>query len=329
MACGRTIERAFALGLAILTLAFATFPVRSPVGKGDVTVDVSGGYARLVFAIRDDIDATARLAGNVLIVSFSKPTIAGIDRVAAQATDYIGAARRDPDGRAVRMGMARKVKVNSIRAGEKFFVDLLPDTWSGAPPGCRKMSSRSWPDARARPSGSSVSRARVRMAQEAAAGARACGSQPTFMRFVFDVPDQTAVTADRAKDRLTLTFDAPITFDLADAEASLPASVASINAEVEQDSDAGSFRLSLQGRCPHLPRRQELRCRCCLAPSRSRGHAERAWQSRPRTRPSKPARWKRIRAKGQRRAPSPQPRRGWQTSRWSQHRRPSPRSLRQ
>ena len=59
--------------------------------------------------------------------------------------------------------------------------------------------------------------------------------QPTFTRFVFDVSDQTAVTADRAKDRLTLTFQAPITFDLADAEATLPASVASINAEAEQD----------------------------------------------------------------------------------------------
>ena len=56
------------------------------------------------------------------------------------------------------------------------------------------------------------------------------------MRYVFDVPDQISVSADRAKERLTLTFDAPIPFDLADAEAALPAAVAAINAEVEQDS---------------------------------------------------------------------------------------------
>ena len=61
-------------------------------------------------------------------------------------------------------------------------------------------------------------------------------NQPTFTRYVFDVPDQTAVSADRASERLTLTFDAPLPFDLTDAEAALPPTVAAINAEVEQDS---------------------------------------------------------------------------------------------
>ena len=136
MACGRTIPRAFALGLAVFAMAFAVVsPSVAEPAKGDVTVDVSGGYARLIFAIGDDIDATARLAGNVLIISFSQPTMAGIGRLAAQAPDYISAARRDPDGRAVRMAVARKVKVHSITAAGKFFVDLLPDSWSGAPPG--------------------------------------------------------------------------------------------------------------------------------------------------------------------------------------------------
>ena len=242
MACGRTIPRAFALGLAVFAMAFAVVsPSVAEPAKGDVTVDVSGGYARLIFAIGDDIDATARLAGNVLIISFSQPTMAGIGRLAAQAPDYISAARRDPDGRAVRMAVARKVKVHSITAAGKFFVDLLPDSWSGAPPGLPQDVVEEL---------ARLAREAERLERRAHQSAVAkkpppvrvhVASQPTFMRYVFDVSDQTSVAADRAKDRLTLTFDAPIVFDLADAEASLPASVASINAEVEQDSTLVRF----------------------------------------------------------------------------------------
>ena len=40
---------------------------------------------------------------------------------------------------------------------------------------------------------------------------------------------------------MTLSFDAPLTFDLTDAEADLPPVVASINAEAEQDSSLVRF----------------------------------------------------------------------------------------
>ena len=43
-------------------------------------------------------------------------------------------ARRDPDGSAIRLSLARRVTVNTMTAGERVFIDLLPDTWTGAPP---------------------------------------------------------------------------------------------------------------------------------------------------------------------------------------------------
>ena len=98
-----------------------------------------------------------------------------------------------------------------------------------------------WRDARAKASGWNALRARARWPRRPPSVRVRVASQPTFVRYVFDVPEQTAVTADRAKDRLTLTFDAPITFDLADAEAAQPPSVASINAEAEQDSTLVRF----------------------------------------------------------------------------------------
>ncbi|MGA3309533.1 MAG: tetratricopeptide repeat protein [Xanthobacteraceae bacterium] len=237
MACGCSIRKALAPGLILLAVGFVA-PASSTADpfKAVVNVDVSGGYARLVFAMSEDVDASVRTAGNVLIVSFNKPVLVSVDRLAAQAPDYIGAARRDPNGQAVRLALARKVTVNSMSAGEKFFVDLLPDTWSGAPPGLPQQVIEEL----ARRARAAERLARLEHGsgqQKKLAPVRVhVASQPTFVRYVFDVPDQTAVSADRAKDRLTLTFDAPFTFDLADAEAALPAAVAAIESEVTQDS---------------------------------------------------------------------------------------------
>ncbi len=242
MACGGTIRRAFALGLAAFAMALGVAsPSVADPANGAVKVDVSGGYARLIFSVRDDVDATARLANNVLIISFSRPTLAAIDRLPAQAPDYISAARRDPDGRAVRMAVARKVKLNSIRAGDQFFLDLLPDTWNGPPPGLPQDVVDEL--ARRAREGERLERlARQSVMAKKPPSVRVhVASQPTFVRYVFDVPEQTAVSADRAKDRLTLTFDTPITFDLADAEAAQPPSVASLNTEVEKDSTLVRF----------------------------------------------------------------------------------------
>ena len=44
------------------------------------------------------------------------------------------------------------------------------------------------------------------------------------------------MSADRAKERLTLTFDAPIKFDLADVVAALPRAIGGIDAETRDDT---------------------------------------------------------------------------------------------
>ena len=44
----------------------------------------------------------------------------------------VGSARTDPDGSAIRLALARKATPNVMVAGERLFIDLLPDTWSGS-----------------------------------------------------------------------------------------------------------------------------------------------------------------------------------------------------
>src|SRR3954451_6545691 len=122
--------------LAVLTLMLAPLgaAARAAPVRADITVDTSKGYARIVFRFSDEIDADVHMANNVLVISCKNPVVAPVDRLPGNAPGYIGAARSDPDRMAVRMALARKVRINSMIAAERLFIDLLPDSWTAEPP---------------------------------------------------------------------------------------------------------------------------------------------------------------------------------------------------
>ncbi|MDE2373489.1 MAG: tetratricopeptide repeat protein [Hyphomicrobiales bacterium] len=244
MACGRTIRNWLAaFGLcALVAGASAPALAQNDVLRASIKIDTSAGYGRFIFTFSDDdVDASVHTTGNVLIVSFGKPVMIPVDRIPAQAPDYVSAARRDPDGKSIRLALARKVKVNTIIAGEKYFVDLLPDGWLGDPPSLpqdviAELARRAKEADRLE----RLARQNAEPKKPQAVSVRVA-SQPTFTRYVFDIPEQTTVAVDRAKDRLTLSFDTPIVFDLTDAMAALPPTVAAINTELGQDSSLVHF----------------------------------------------------------------------------------------
>jgi tetratricopeptide (TPR) repeat protein len=253
MACGRTIQE-FGLrfarpvwrytqagaSLMLLLAALAAPSVAAPL-KTTVAATVNDGYARLVFTASEYIDATASVTGSVLIISFKQPIDVAVERIAEQAPDYIGAARTDPDGKAVRVALAQNVTVNTMTAGEKLFVDLLPDSWKGVPPGLPQDVVDDLAR-RARAAEQQVARDHQMAQAKKAEPIRVhVATQPTFTRYVFNVPAQTAVDADRSKDRLVLKFDAPFNFDLADAEAALPSGVEEISSELDDGSSLVRF----------------------------------------------------------------------------------------
>jgi hypothetical protein len=120
----------------LIALALATSSAAAADAiKGEVSAVTENGFTRLVFVLSDDIEPQVRVANNVITITFQRPVDINVDRISVNAGGYISVARRDPDGKAVRLALARKVTVNSMAAGERLFVDLLPDTWSGLPPG--------------------------------------------------------------------------------------------------------------------------------------------------------------------------------------------------
>jgi hypothetical protein len=120
--------------LLLLTIALPR-PACAQAIKGEVSAVMENGFARLVFTLAEDVESQVKVANGIIIVSYRRPIDVNVDKLAANAPGYVSAARRDPDGKAIRIALARKVTVNSMAAAERLFVDLLPEPWTGLPPG--------------------------------------------------------------------------------------------------------------------------------------------------------------------------------------------------
>src|SRR5260370_3899107 len=206
--------------------------------KGEASFSAASGYARLVFRLAEFVDAKVIAAGSIGVVQFKRPVDIPVDQLSDAVPDYVGSVRRDPDGSAIRLSLTRRVTINTMTAGERVFVDLLPDTWSGQPPGLppevvRELSER----ARAAERALRQQRATAEAKKRTPIRVRA-SLQPTFVRFVFEVPDGVGVSSVLNDQKLTLLFNAMLTFDLADAKVAAPSNIASINQKIDGESSA-------------------------------------------------------------------------------------------
>ena len=153
-------------------------PPRRPL-KGEVSATIENGYARLALPVRRR-DRGAGPPRQQHPHHHFPASGRHLDRPHQRqhAAGYVSAARRDPDGKGIRIALARKVTMNSMAAGERLFVDLLPDTWTGLAPGPAARRHR-----RARPPRPRGRAARPPAARAGAAAARwrrsGCGRSPS------------------------------------------------------------------------------------------------------------------------------------------------------
>ena len=227
--------------LAFVWLCATVGPTHAQTMPGEVTVSTADGFARLIFQFRAEVGATVRAANNIVVVSFSEPVDVNVERLNARARDYISAARLDPDGMAVRIALAQKVRANLTGASEKVFLDLLPESWTGITPGLPQDVVEEL----ARRARDAEHRARIR--QQLANRKKIeptrvrFAEQPTFVRFTIPLTGNIAVASDRGQNGLTLVFDAPLRFDFADALVALPSYIASIEPKLDEDASSVVF----------------------------------------------------------------------------------------
>ncbi len=219
--------------------------------------------------------AQVRVANNILIITFQRPVDVTVDRINATAARLYqrGAARSRRQGGAHR---ARAQGDGQLHGGGRAAV--------------RRSAARHLDRAAARPAaggdrGTRAPRARGR--EEGAAAAHRSPAQnkmapirvrvveqPTFTRYMFELPELIGVSADNSKDKLTLTFErCSVRSRRCQGDAAAGRSRRSTASSTRTRRSCASA--SRQGRRPHLPRGQQLRRRC----ERGRGQGRAAGRS--------------------------------------------------
>ncbi|MEP7030756.1 MAG: tetratricopeptide repeat protein, partial [Pseudolabrys sp.] len=124
------------------------------------------------------------------------------------------------------------------------YVDLMPETWKGMLPGLPQEVvdelSRRTREAERQLKKETLAAKLKKPALVRVKVAR----QPTFTRYVFDLPDGINGAPERGDGKLTLNFDAQIRWDLADAKAELPKTLESVEAETDFGSATVVFTLN-------------------------------------------------------------------------------------
>jgi len=241
-ACARAARygrgwRWLAAALLLTAITFSGACRADPV-KGEASFVAANGYARLLLKLAEDVESEVSTAGSILVIRFKRPVDIPVDKLSDAVPDYVASARRDPDGAAIRLSLARRVTINTMTAGERVFVDLLPDSWSGQPPALPQEVVRELAE-RARNAERALRQQRATAEARKRAPIRVRASvQPTFVRFVIEMPDGVGVSSVLNDQKLTLSFNAALSFDLADAKVAAPPNIASIRQKIEGDSSA-------------------------------------------------------------------------------------------
>ena len=219
---------------SILALVAAlSFATPSCAADASVAAAEMNGYGRLVFSLNKNVKAQIRASSGVIVLSFDEPVNVDLEKLAAQMPAYVSVARRDPDGRTVRFATTRPLRTNLMEAGEKLFLDLLPENWQGLPPSLPQDVVEQLAK-RARDAEEQLRKTqREREKRELRDMTARVGNGPTFTRLIFDIGQTVPVDITRDGDQLTMKFDAALRFDTATIKPQLPAGVQTIEAETK------------------------------------------------------------------------------------------------
>jgi len=217
------------VGFCVLFTSLQTLATAQTLEPVDLEVFPQEGYGRIVLTFKDRTllpiyDAV--ITGGVLRISFEEPVDIKVDDVPLDLGDYVTIARRDPDGSAIRFALKNQFQINTLEAGEKLFVDILPMSWQGLPPGLpddvvRKLAKRAEAAMR---KVRALEQARLK-AQEGPEVTLHVGEHPTFTRLVFDWSIKFDTAFVRENDIIKLTFNHPAQLDISHLRAHLPQGV--------------------------------------------------------------------------------------------------------
>lgn len=215
------------LALALGLLGIAAAEARSVTVRGQE----ADRYGRILLEFDRATKVGVRNSGSILVLQFSEPVTMRAEKLAAELPSYISIARRDPDGSGLRVALVRPMRINILQAGEKTFVDLLPENWTGLPPGlpadvvetlarrAEAAEAKLRRESKGRLAGE-PRKVKVRVAQ-----------LPTLLRLAFELPPGTPARLAGEGGDLRVSFEGPFVLDDAEARGRLAPAIRAMTAE--------------------------------------------------------------------------------------------------
>jgi hypothetical protein len=229
---------AFGIGLAALALAAGLETPALAAGANLRGEAMPAGFGRLSLTFDEPIQTRIRVSNGVLIVAFGGQVQVDIARIARELPNYVSVARVDPDGRGMRFALTQPYKANLIEAGDKAFIDLLPQNWSGVMPGPPPEAMAELTERLRLAEARAKEAARQPVAPPALLTMNAA-SLPTLERLIFKAPAGTKLTSDLSDGTLKLVFDRPMNVEAGAIRSALPSDISLAG------FDAGKEALSL------------------------------------------------------------------------------------
>ena len=190
--------RKFGAGLTVLLsfLVFAAFPA-----VAQESVQARGWskatYGRIIFDWPKPVEHSARIEGGALVVEFSRPMRADLDRVVKYLGDYVTGAELSDRGKVARFALTGNFDVDSFVTGASVVVDLRRATATMTP---------------------------VRTSTSSAGGGLRVniGRHPGFTRMVFDWPENVNYSVARDGRSVSMRFDKSANINISELDAALP-----------------------------------------------------------------------------------------------------------
>ncbi|HSP23918.1 MAG TPA: hypothetical protein VLQ65_01960 [Saliniramus sp.] len=191
-----------------------------------LAVQVSGaqadGFGRIELVFDEEIPVSAEARNGVLVVNFGGIVSVGQQRLAEQMPGYVSVVRADPDGTGMRVALTQNFRANVLAAGERVFIDLLPERWTGMPPGLPPEVVAELARRAREAEAQFVSDRERRLAAETRDMPVRVAELPTLTRLIFEPPIFTPITERLSGDGLELRFDEPLRLAAERALGALP-----------------------------------------------------------------------------------------------------------
>jgi len=243
----------------ILLILFLVTATSSALAQSRVQIEPreENGFARIVMTFDRLPEYKNAVESGIFVLSFDQPVEADVSAIPTDLPEYIGLARLDPDGRAIRMALNRTYNVNLMEAGDELYIDILPPDWKGHPPPLPTHVIKALSRLAAIAERETREKARqIEAAKDPPTLEIRLSSQPTFTRLIFDWSKFVTVNLGRQGRQVSLRFGAQVKASLAALKTDAPKFLRDVdlqqdgagmvlNFTVDDDTDVRGFREGL------------------------------------------------------------------------------------